>query len=238
MAELALDIGNTTLKWGVFEKGILSDSGKASSDFSSFPAVPEFVTHCVYCASGIVHRNLFEEKLKGVEIFEVRPGTFGPVTSEYTTPDTLGPDRIAGFTAANVIFPSENVLVIDAGTCITYDVVDKNGIHLGGSISPGLNMRLRAMNKFTKNLPLVSVPKVINPRAVSTLEAIGQGALAGAVFEIEGMIAELKKTVYPIKVLLTGGDAGLFANFLKTEIFAEPNLVLLGLYEILKYHAK
>lgn len=217
---------------------MLTDSGKANPDFALFPNLPVSITHCVFCASGIVHRDIFEEKLKGVEVFEVRPGTFGPVSSDYTTPETLGPDRIAGFTAASVIFPSENVVVIDAGTCITYDVVDKSGIHRGGSISPGINMRLRAMKEFTKALPLAPIPEKLNPCALSTVDALGQGALAGLVFEMEGMIDHFEAKYGRIKVLLTGGDAGLFANFLKTEIFAEPNLVLLGLYEILKYHAK
>lgn len=159
-----------------------------------------------------------------------------PITNLYATPHTLGVDRIAGVCGAKQHFPSSHCLVIDAGTCITYDFLDNIGNYHGGSISPGLRMRLQAMHSFTAKLPLVDIAD--NPPLIgNTTEACLQsGAINGMMEEIEGIIARYQQEFAGLRVILCGGDARFFENKLKGPIFAIPELVLSGLNSILIYN--
>lgn len=160
-----------------------------------------------------------------------------PVTSDYKS-ETLGKDRIAGVVGANNIFPATHVLVIDAGTAITYDVVTADGIHKGGNISPGLEMRFKALNNFTKQLPYLSPSDKSPFIADNTNDAIITGVQTGMLFEIDGYIANLSSQYSDLKVVFTGGNANFFASKVKNTIFVEPNLVLFGLNIILNYNVK
>jgi type III pantothenate kinase len=159
-----------------------------------------------------------------------------PVNNLYCTPETLGMDRLAAVCGAHQLFPSLNCLVIDAGTCITYDFIDKAGNYHGGSISPGLNMRFQAVHTLTARLPLVSAKKNVKLTGDSTETCIQSGVVNGLLAEIDGIICQYNEKFEGLNVILCGGDAGFFENQMKASIFASPELVLIGLNSILIYN--
>jgi type III pantothenate kinase len=159
-----------------------------------------------------------------------------PVINAYQTPQTLGLDRLAGVIGAHNIFPGSNVLVIDAGTAVTFDLINSEAQFLGGNISPGLDTRFRALHQFTGKLPLVEKSGIFSLVGKSTEEAIRNGVQNGLLFEIDGYIDRLRAEYFDCKVILTGGDAIFFEKKLKNTIFAEPNLVAIGLNRILNYN--
>ncbi len=161
-----------------------------------------------------------------------------PVKILYATPQTLGVDRIAGSCGAIQLFPGRDTLVIDAGTCITYDFTDSSGQYYGGSISPGLKMRFRAVHTFTARLPLVNPAG--NPDLVgnSTETSIQSGVVNGTVAELEGIIDRYKSKYPDLQVILCGGDGSFFENMLKASIFASPDLVLIGLNRVLIHNVR
>ena len=159
-----------------------------------------------------------------------------PVMNAYHSPETLGPDRLAAVVAANHQFPEKNNLVITAGTCITYNLITTNRTYRGGAISPGIRMRLDAMHHFTGKLPEVELKGELLLLGYDTETCMRSGALYGAAAEVVGMI-KAYGTEYPLfNPILTGGDAPFLARQLKMDIFADPDLVLKGLFLILKYN--
>ena len=161
-----------------------------------------------------------------------------PITIAYETKDTLGKDRIAAVVGANYLQPGQNILVIDAGTAITYELLDASGTFQGGNISPGLTTRFRSLNQFTKQLPLIKEKNEVPFIGTSTETAILAGVVNGIVFEMDGYINKLKAECGDIFVFLTGGHSFYFERRLKNHIFADANLVLVGLNRILEYNAK
>jgi len=161
-----------------------------------------------------------------------------PLVNRYRTPDTLGYDRVAAAVGAYTIFPGRSVLVIDAGTAITCDVVTSGGEYLGGSISPGLDMRFKSLNRFTNRLPLLEPPSEI-PAGIgsTTREAIESGVVNGIRYELDGLIQATDQNYPQLQVVLTGGDANYFAGKLKSSIFVDQNLNLIGLNRILEHNA-
>lgn len=156
-----------------------------------------------------------------------------PFSIAYKTPSTLGADRLAAAAEARMQKPGHNLLVIDVGTAITYDIVTAEGTYLGGNISPGIGMRLKALNHFTGKLPLVNKEGERTEIGNSTETAIREGVLQGVCYEIEGYIHACD-TKYPkLLVFLTGGDAFLLDNRIKNRTFADNLLVLEGLNRIL-----
>ncbi len=161
-----------------------------------------------------------------------------PIQNTYRTPETLGKDRLAAVVGAFEMFPDQNCLVIDAGTCITYDLLRWDGVYPGGNIAPGLEMRLRAMHHFTANLPPVAIGETENLIGYSTESAMRNGAQLGIILEIEGFIAWCRSEWGEINVILTGGSIDFFVKNLKSQIFVNPNLVLSGLNKILNYNVE
>jgi type III pantothenate kinase len=161
-----------------------------------------------------------------------------PIKNHYGTPDTLGVDRIAGVCGAQGMFPGENCLVIDAGTCITYDFLDRSATFLGGGISPGLRMRFQAVHTFTAKLPLINPVDEVPLIGDSTESCIQSGVINGLISELNGTIAQYREKFEGLKVILSGGDARFFENKLKGFIFAVPELVLSGLNSILIYNVR
>ncbi len=161
-----------------------------------------------------------------------------PINIQYQTPETLGKDRIAAIVGANFLEPGKNILVIDAGTAITYEVIESSGTYLGGNISPGMTTRFRALNHFTKKLPLVLESEEIPFIGVSTITAIQSGVVNGICFEMDGYISNLRLKYPDLLVFLTGGHTNYFARRLKNTIFANINLVLVGLNRILEYNVE
>ncbi len=162
-----------------------------------------------------------------------------PLKNLYKTPETLGYDRIAAVTGAYTIYPGSNVLVIDAGTAITYDLVTDAGEYLGGSISPGLSMRFKALHRFTNRLPMVEPgEEKAELIGVSTKQAIASGVINGILFEIEGTISAVSEQFKKVKVVMTGGDAKSFDKKVKNSIFVHSHLNLIGLNRILDHNAE
>jgi type III pantothenate kinase len=159
-----------------------------------------------------------------------------PIQNLYATPATLGADRLAGVCGAQQLFPLQSCLVIDAGTCITYDFIDGDGKYHGGSIAPGMMMRFKAVHTFTAKLPLVTPKANIGLIGNSTETSIQSGVINGMRAEIEGIISHYTKEFGDVRVILCGGDALFFENQLKASIFASPELVLIGLNSILNYN--
>jgi type III pantothenate kinase len=176
--------------------------------------------------------ELLEEKRIAYKKFNYKLNL--PVKLSYSTPESLGNDRIAGVCGAKTLFPNKNILVIDAGTAITYDIVTEMGEHIGGNISPGLNMRYKSLNTFTKRLPLLNFRESVIEIGNSTEEAIHKGVQYGIIAEMFAYINEWKAKLKPLNVIITGGDASFFENSLKSNIFVVPNLVLFGLKSILE----
>ncbi|MDC0230401.1 type III pantothenate kinase [Aureispira] len=161
-----------------------------------------------------------------------------PINSLYETPHSLGKDRLAGVVGATVLMPKENVLVVDAGTCITYDFITNNKDYLGGSILPGIVMRFKSMANYTAQLPLVEKAEIDFFIGTTTKTSIQTGVLQGVLHEIRGFKEQYKQQFGKIKVIVTGGDASYFESQLKNEIFVQPTLVLIGLNQILTYNTK
>ncbi|NPA67551.1 MAG: type III pantothenate kinase [Chlorobi bacterium] len=162
-----------------------------------------------------------------------------PVKNYYKTPETLGKDRLAGVIAASNIFPDCNVLIFDAGTALTVDFINNKKEYFGGSIAPGLEMRYKALNVFTDKLPEISINKEFNNiYGADTKESVISGVQNGILYEIEGHINRFSEKYNDLKVTFTGGDTFFFERKIKKQIFAEPNLVLIGLNIILNYNAK
>ncbi len=164
--------------------------------------------------------------------------TILPIKNAYGTKHTLGSDRLACAVAAHDIFPHENVLILQLGTCITSDFITDDGVYMGGSISPGMNMRFGALHHFSAKLPLVDYQDINYITGRSTEESILSGIINGIIAECTHLITNYK-TRYPhLKVILTGGNAKEFENTIKSEIFAFPNLVISGLDLILHYNVE
>jgi len=169
---------------------------------------------------------------------ELDQSTSIPLVNRYRTPDTLGYDRIAAAVGAYTIYPETNVLVIDAGTAITYDIVTSEGEFIGGNISPGLEIRFKSLNKYTTRLPHLERPDEKPPLVgSSTKVAIQSGVVNGLLFEMDGFIDTISQEYPQLQVVLTGGDANYFVGKLKSSIFVDLNLNLIGLNRILEHNA-
>ena len=242
MAQLVIDIGNSRTKLAVFKGRKLIKSFKTNKlDADQLDRfLKEYgITHSIISSVNDDIRDL--EKLLKVRTRFTRFSTdlnMG-IVNKYKSPATLGLDRFAGIIAAKTIFPDTNCLVIDAGTCITYDAVDKRGVYMGGSISPGLRMRLEAMHQFTGRLPQVEFSDYADWQGFDTVSAMLSGAVNGSVEELKGMIGVYNSHYSGLQVILCGGDAIFFDSRLKNSIFAptlktEPDLVLIGLNEVIE----
>jgi len=161
-----------------------------------------------------------------------------PVENLYESPETLGKDRLAAAIGANELFPDQNLLVIDAGTAITYDLVTEKNQFFGGNISPGLEMRFKALNHFTGKLPLVSYSSEYKSVGQNTIEAIRAGVQNGIIFEMAQTIDLFNRNYLNLQIIMTGGDSNLFDKKLNYSIFVHFNLTLIGLNRILEHNAK
>lgn len=162
-----------------------------------------------------------------------------PIHNHYHTPKTLGLDRVAGVVGAKVLYPQENCLVIDLGTCITFDLIDTQSNYWGGNIAPGLQMRLKAMHTFTDKLPLLTFEDWKEEEDIlgrQTTQAMLKGVVHGIAFEIEGYHQQMAEKYTSLSIILSGGDASFFETKVKAPIFAVPLLNLIGLNRILEYN--
>jgi len=171
-------------------------------------------------------------------ILRFTPDTPVPITSRYRTPETLGSDRLAAVIGASTLKPGKDLLIIDAGTCITYEVIDARGNYWGGNIAPGMQMRLRALHEFTARLPLVEAEGDVPGMGYDTETAIRSGVLRGMKYEIEGYIKSLRAKFPHLLVFLTGGNNISFDTNIKNSIFTDKYIVPRGLNKILDYNEK
>lgn len=178
--------------------------------------------------------GFLNEKLKKLVILDEKIPL--PVENLYKSRSTLGKDRIAAAVGGYYLFPGMNVLIIDAGTALTYEFVNSSGQYLGGGISPGLKMRFRSLHENTIRLPLVEPKEKFSFPANTTENAIVSGVQSGIIHEINGIINEFTIQFSPLKIVLTGGDSIFFETKLKNSIFVDSNLVLSGLYYILEFN--
>ncbi|MCL1942126.1 MAG: type III pantothenate kinase [Candidatus Azobacteroides sp.] len=160
-----------------------------------------------------------------------------PVKVAYKTPETLGKDRLAGVVGACYLHPGKDILVVDAGTAVTFDFIDAQGVYHGGNIAPGLQMRFKALHEFTSKLPQVTPEGELPMIGYSTETAVRSGVVNGLIYEIDGYIRDLRKKYPDLFVFLTGGDTFFLAAKLKNSIFADTKLLIKGLNRILNYNA-
>ncbi len=234
---LCIDQGNTRAKIGIFDSGglleVLFFENLTAKDLSELIKQKNI-------QKGILSSVKKEdpeimEILKKLPFFmEFTHQTVLPVQNLYATPETLGKDRLAGVVGAFALKPDNDILVVDAGTAITYDFLSAKGEYLGGTIAPGINMRFSALNRFTGKLPLVSSEGQIPLLGKTTDEAIRAGVVNGVLFEIQQYEIELGKKYPQLLVFLTGGDCFFLAEKLKNPIFANQNLVLIGLNRLIE----
>ncbi len=236
---LVIDMGNTRCKAMVFSHGrpvrmgILSDRDAGAVERFLDGLRPEAI---VIGSVSAPADELAEQLKRSAPVLVVTGNTRLPIRNAYGTPLTLGVDRSANAVAAVRRFPGRNVLVIDAGSCITYDVVDATGTFRGGAISPGLRMRAKAMNDYSARLPLVDVPVPPPVLGETTEAALRSGVHHGAVGEMSGFIRQFTDHFPDLVVILTGGDGLQAVRALKNGIFAVPFLTLEGLHAILLHH--
>lgn len=237
---LVIDIGNTVAKLAAFDGERLQEV--VHTDNKSLELLPGFCVKWA-CERAIVASvvSLSEEaeaRLAALPVALLRLDhrTSLPIENLYETPHTLGYDRIAAVVGAQMQFPGRDLLVVDAGTCITYEFIDAAGRYHGGNISPGMQMRFKALNAFTAKLPLVHEEGRRLDMGRDTDSAIRAGVLNGMFYEIEGYIRAMKHKYPELLVFLTGGNGFSFDTKLKSIIFADKFLVLKGLNRILNYN--
>ena len=225
MVNLAVDLGNTRVKYGVFEDSVLKtfwagDLQEAAAELLELEKNYSIAIVTI-CATGNSKDFVTFIKNRGLCVEVLSSQTALPFKNGYGTPQTLGVDRIALVAGAQKMYSRSNVLVIDAGTCVTYDFKDSNDVYKGGAISPGLQMRFRAMHEFTAGLPYVEVKREpVDVIGTTTKAAMQSGVVNGLVAEIDGLIDWYKKNYSELTIILTGGDGLFLSSRLKNGIFA------------------
>ncbi len=240
--QLVIDIGNTRLKAAVFEKKELIKHFVFDSTEELFKS-ELFKTYSpkntIVCSVVNDIEPFLAQLKQKTQVLLFTSETPVPLKNNYQSANTLGSDRMAAAVGGNSLMPDNDILVIDAGTCIKYNFVSSKNEYLGGGISPGLKMRFKALHTFTARLPLLE-PDMDYSALVgtNTRESILSGAELGALVEVEGFIGQYLLKYPNLKVFITGGDMNFFEKRLKNTIFADQHLILKGLNAILNYNTK
>ena len=247
---LVIDIGNTNKKMAVLPAGKLFPKAFAAMQVQvvispeiSRKSIKEFTRNrpieaCILSSVVPFPATLSAWLGKQFRYFELSEDTPLPIINLYRSPATLGNDRLAAAVAGACIYPHKPVLVVSAGTALTYDLVTAGGEYVGGSIAPGMGMRFRALHTFTKKLPLLTYSEIDYLAGNDTRQSVRSGVINGMAAEMEGMIARYRKETPGLRVILSGGDMNYFVNRLKISIFALPNIVIYGLHLILAFNDK
>ncbi|WP_281230945.1 type III pantothenate kinase [Flavobacterium gelatinilyticum] len=237
---LAVDIGNTRIKAAVFEGNTVLENfvfGKEELE-EKIQKILEKHPKCsdlVAASVGKIEKESFLAFEKQLKVHFFTHEDIFPFHNKYATPTTLGIDRMILAAGATLQFPKQNRLVIDAGTCITYDFIDENDNYLGGAISPGLRLRYESLHNFTARLPLLTLEIPESYIGNSTGQAIHSGVVNGFVYEIDGFIDEYRLQFSNFIIILTGGDTDFLAKRLKNTIFANSNFLLESLNQTYQY---
>ena len=240
---LVVDVGNTRIKGAVFEDAKLLEifvftKSELQKNVNTILKKFKNVSDLVVSSVGDLEKSSFLTFENLLNVHFISNNDPFPFQNKYETPRTLGIDRMVLAAGATLQFPNQNRLVIDAGTCITYDFIDEKNNYLGGSISPGLRLRYEALHNFTAKLPLLSLEDPKNFIGASTSDAIHSGVVNGLVYEIDGFIAEYKLKYLNFIIILTGGDSDFLAKRLKNTIFANSNFLLESLNQTFQYKIK
>lgn len=243
MINLTIDVGNTRTKVLLFE-----DDKIVNKEVIAYLTIPYLKklpynhknANCIISVTGKLTSDIEQylvQKFK-TKYIRLTHDVPMPIKNLYRTPETLGRDRLAGVVGAYALFPEQNCLVIDAGTCITYDLINNKGEYLGGNIAPGVKMRLLAMNAFTAKLPIVEMSDTESWIGYDTNSALVNGGQLGTILEVRSFISRCRRKFGQLNVIFTGGDTDFFVKQLKSKIFARPNLISIGLNQILKYNVE
>lgn len=239
---LVVDIGNTLVKAAVFKSNQMIETlsfeeSHAKKELSNLLTRYRFDAGIL--SSVGTNSTQIIEIMQSIPIFlELDYTTLIPFKNLYGTPTSLGKDRIALVAAASMMFKDKNTLVIDAGTCITYDFLNSQNEYLGGAISPGIQIRYRSLHEYTSKLPQLSKTSKHFLIGSSTDESIHSGVINGVVQEIQGVIKQYQEKYLDLTVILTGGDTKFLSKQLKNSIFAHQNFLLQGLNQILTFNNK
>ena len=236
--KLIIDIGNTSTKLALFDgKEVVRHS---NIDEWELLKVKSFISSAIISSAIISSvKEINAEILSFSSYYNaiiLSDQTAAPLVNKYKTPDTLGKDRLAGVIGATSLYPKKDILVFDAGTCLTIDFVNAQKEYIGGRISPGIKMRFKALHTFTDQLPLVHQENTDSYIGDDTDSSIVSGVQQGILSEVKSIISEYKLRNPDTIAVVTGGDYFFFEKELKNSIFANPNLVLIGLNEILDYN--
>ena len=240
---LAVDVGNTRIKAAVFEDSTLLESfvflkTELEESIQNILKKYQNTTHLVVASVSDIEKQAFIGFEKGVNIHFVSHKDSFPFVNCYETPQTLGIDRMVLAAGATLQFPNQNRLVVDAGTCVTFDFIDEKDNYLGGAISPGLRLRYEALHNYTAKLPLLTLENPKHFTGKSTTESIHSGVVNGLVYEIDGFIDDFKVQYSKFIIILTGGDSEFLAKRLKNTIFANSNFLLESLNQTFQYKIK
>ena len=240
---LTVDVGNTRIKAAVFEgdtnlESFVFDKIELEKKIKKILEKFETITYLVVSSVGDVEKQSFLAFEDAVKVHFVSHEDIFPFINNYGTPKTLGIDRMVLAAGATLLYPNQNRLVIDAGTCITYDFIDENNVYQGGAIAPGFRLRYESLHQFTAKLPLLTLESPESYVGKSTSESIHSGVVNGLVYEIDGFIDEYKSDGSKIIIILTGGDTVFLAKRLKNTIFANSNFLLESLNQTFQYKIK
>jgi type III pantothenate kinase len=240
---LTIDVGNTRIKGAVFEGGILLNTfvcmkTELQKSIQDILETHKEITDLVVSSVSDIEKYSFLNLSETLNIHFVSHKDSFPFVNNYETPQTLGIDRMVLASGATLLYPNQNRLVIDAGTCVTYDFIDENDNYLGGAISPGLRLRYVALHNYTEKLPLLPLESPKHFIGNSTSESIHSGVVNGLAHEIDGFITQYKEQYSNFIIILTGGDTDFLANRLKNTIFANSNFLLESLNQTFQYKTK
>ena len=234
---IVVDSGNTYSKIGWFEGDeLVRYEVRLSFDQLTEAVRSSVADHIMYASVGKDVEEFRGAIQPNASVLNLDSQTRLPIVKDYETPGTLGADRIAAAVGANFLYPQEDLVVIDMGTCITYDYIDREARFHGGLISPGMRMRFKAMHTFTQRLPLIDPEPAPTLIGKNTRHAMLSGVMNGLVAEINGLVAAYRAQSPTCRVVLCGGDVPFFESLLKPPIFVAPQLVLIGLNRILLHN--
>ena len=238
---LALDIGNSFLKAGIFKNNNLINYCEFNREYySNLKSILDKtpITHSIVSNVTESNNQLIELLSKKTNLIKFNSSLKLPFKNRYQTKNTLGKDRIALVSNASKEYPKENVLLIDLGSCITFDFLNSKNEYLGGSISPGLSMRYKSLNSYTANLPLINPKEIDYFIGKNTEDSIHSGIINGIVGELNSTIDKYKSQFKEIRIILTGGDSKFLFNRIKNSIFANSNFLIFGLNFLIELNKK
>ncbi|RTZ04351.1 type III pantothenate kinase [Flavobacterium bomense] len=240
---LVVDVGNTRIKAAVFEGAMLLEvfvfsQIELEKNIKNILKNFKKTTDLMVSSVGDLGKQPFLAFDKEIKVHFISNKDSFPFQNKYATPQTLGIDRMVLAAGATLRYPDQNRLVIDAGTCITYDFIDQENNYLGGAISPGLRLRYEALHHYTAKLPLLSLGIPEDLIGKSTSESIHSGVVNGLVYEIDGFINQYKARYLNFIIILTGGDTDFLAKRLKNTIFANSNFLLESLNQTFQHKTK